>query len=751
MISRFTKIKNIGRFYDCQIGGRQFSNNTIIFGQNTGGKSTLTDIFWSFKTGDTGYIQGRKTFGSAGSPQVEFFDENNHPYKFPSADWNLGFENIEIFDTQFINENIFEGSEINYGHQKKLNSIIIGPKGKQLATEINSLQEKMKELTDKKIAKTTEFNRVFKKEITTKEFTDLPKIENIDEKIKELKATIEIANNQSKIKGVFDALEPLLFNILNQNTKNILSNSIEVKANLVTEHILKTWETPSHSMAFLQTGLTLTKKEQKDCVFCGQELNANARGLLSAYSQLFSQEYRALQSEISNAVSKFEKWNPFTSFESIQDKLASVKLNMDIDEEISKEKLIELKDSANAQFASKNRDIGYLINFESYDSLIEVFSDIKVQVDELKKKNIFSAEINIEALNKKIKELEFTKSRHTQEWDDFLKEYAEIDSIQETKKQKRESAREQLNLYSKNLFDIHLDSINKILQELNTDFVICDFQPIKKIVGQSERIFALKFFKTHKVSIEETASDKPNFKNTLSESDKRVLAFAFFYSLMIHDVKLNEKIVVFDDPFSSFDSDRRIKTVQLLANPHLVTPDGEFIEKTVNQLIVLTHESEFFKWIYQKLDNPKPFRIIPDGATNGVKKSTIIDCDVYNEFIEDKNKKDLKEIQLIYSSNRAISNYEELCVKCRKVLESIFTRKYLFDLEEEIKSRKSIRSFVVKLKDLAINDFEKVPKQKEFIFLCDNLNIELHDNGLKNEGENAHDVIGDFFKLIKMI
>lgn len=751
MISRFTKIKNIGRFHDCQIGGRQFSKNTILFGQNTGGKSTLTDIFWSFKTGNTAFIQGRKTFGSIGSQQVEFFDENNNPYRFPSSDWNLGFENIEIFDTQFINENIFEGNEITYGHQKKLNSIIIGPEGKQLASEINSLQDEIKELTDKKIAKTTEFNRVFKKEITTKEFTDLPKIENIDEKIKEIKATIEIANNQSKIKGVFDTLETSLFSVLNQNTKNILSSSIEVKADLVTEHILKTWDIPSHTKDFLQTGLNLTKKEQKDCVFCGQKLTPNAKELLSAYSQLFSLEYRALQLEIANAVSKFEKWNPFTFFESIQDKLASVKLTISLTEDISKEKLIELKDAVNTQFAAKNRDISYLINFESYDSLIEIFSKVKVQVDELKRKNIFSTETNIEALNKKIKELELSKTRHTQEWDDFLKEYTAIDSIQETKKQKRESAREQLNIYSKNLFDIHLDTINKILQELNTDFVICDFQPIKKIVGQSERIFALKFFNAHKVSIDEIASDKPNFKNTLSESDKRVLAFAFFYSLMIHDEKLIDKIVVFDDPFSSFDSDRRIKTVQLLANPHLITQDGEFIEKTVNQLIILTHESEFFKWICQKLDNPKPFRIIPDGANNGVKKSTIVECDVYKEFIEDKNKKDLKEIQLIYLSNRSISNYEELCVKCRKVLESIFTRKYLFDLEDEIKSRKSIRSFVVKLKDLAINDFEKVPKQKEFIFLCDNLNIELHDYGLKNEGENAHDVIGDFLKLIKMI
>ncbi len=102
MISRFTIIKGVGRFNDCQIGGRSFEKNTIIFGQNTGGKSTFTDILWSFKTGDSSFIEGRKTFGHNGNQHVELFDETNKAYRFPSSDWQLGFENLEIFDTQLI-------------------------------------------------------------------------------------------------------------------------------------------------------------------------------------------------------------------------------------------------------------------------------------------------------------------------------------------------------------------------------------------------------------------------------------------------------------------------------------------------------------------------------------------------------------------------------------------------------------------------------------------------------------------------
>ncbi len=82
MISRITNIKNVGRFHCCIIGGKQFGKNTIIFGQNTGGKSTLTDILWSFKTGDEAFIKGRKTFGSKGEQQVEFLMKKITPFAF---------------------------------------------------------------------------------------------------------------------------------------------------------------------------------------------------------------------------------------------------------------------------------------------------------------------------------------------------------------------------------------------------------------------------------------------------------------------------------------------------------------------------------------------------------------------------------------------------------------------------------------------------------------------------------------------
>jgi wobble nucleotide-excising tRNase len=750
MINRFTSIKGVGRFLKCDnIGGHQLGKNTIIFGQNTGGKSTLTDILWSFKNGNPAIIEGRKTFGYNGIQHVKFVDDNGTAFEFPSAAWNSGSADIEIFDTHFINDNIFEGEEINFDHQQNLHSIIIGPDGKQLAQQVAQLKSELDALTSKKSARTTEFNRAFGHQIALEEFENLPKVNGVQSEIKKLQTKLEVLLKEDEIKKAFEEVEQIIKNILSQRTKDVLSQRIVVDAELIEEHVRRTWKDPTHSKDFLQTGLTLTKNDHRHCVFCGQSMNDSAKSLLTAYAQAFNKEYTEARRAANAAAQVFDRWNPDDSLERCRDRLATVNVELTISD--CQEELKHLKDAAAAEFHKKVKDLAYEIDFSSYDNALGMIRVIHGRVSALKSKFSPSADATESKLKNEIARLEISKKRHTKEWEEFFDESKRINELQATKKEQREALRDRLAEYSEKLFSVHLDSINNILEELKADFQICDFQPIRRIIGQRERIFALKFFQRHRVAIDETETNRPNFKNTLSESDKRVLAFAFFYSLMIHDDRLAEKIIVFDDPFSSFDADRRSRTSQLLANPHIVNDAGELVGKSINQLIVLTHEEEFFKWMYQKLDSPRALKIVPAGIENGVKKSTIEICDVEREFIEDKSTKDLKEIRSIYDGHMPITNYEELCVKCRKILESVFTTKYLFELEDDIKAKRSVRTFVETLSRLSVGGFNNQARKKEFMFLCDNLNIELHNTGLTNAGGNAQDVLRDFLKLVRLI
>src|SRR5438094_809985 len=115
MIHRIADIKGIGKFdRPNAVGACQFAKNTIIFGPNAEGKTTITDILRSFKTGNGDLIRGRKRFGFNDVQAVTIYDSAGNRFTFPSDEWNLGRNNIEIFDTQFIDENIFEGHEVSF-------------------------------------------------------------------------------------------------------------------------------------------------------------------------------------------------------------------------------------------------------------------------------------------------------------------------------------------------------------------------------------------------------------------------------------------------------------------------------------------------------------------------------------------------------------------------------------------------------------------------------------------------------------
>jgi wobble nucleotide-excising tRNase len=107
MIEKIIKITNVGRFINCNSKNNDltFRKITLIFGYNTYGKSTLTAIFRSLKENDTKYILGRKTFKSATSQEIEILFQNNSISRFPNNSWN--YQNIEIFDNDFINRNVF--------------------------------------------------------------------------------------------------------------------------------------------------------------------------------------------------------------------------------------------------------------------------------------------------------------------------------------------------------------------------------------------------------------------------------------------------------------------------------------------------------------------------------------------------------------------------------------------------------------------------------------------------------------------
>ena len=133
MIEKICKISNIGKFEKyASRGDVSFKKITVVFSGNGLGKSTLADIFRSLSPENREIIEGRKTLGTTNSSEVEILISGNL-YKYKNKEWNVLADNIYIYDSTFINENVYGGNVIDHSHKRNLFRIIVGKKGVILA------------------------------------------------------------------------------------------------------------------------------------------------------------------------------------------------------------------------------------------------------------------------------------------------------------------------------------------------------------------------------------------------------------------------------------------------------------------------------------------------------------------------------------------------------------------------------------------------------------------------------------------
>ena len=143
MIEKIIKIKGVGKFTDYTNKATPSWDGslkplTLIYGENGIGKTTFTSILKSLKDDDTLVYQIR-SFDREESPEILIKLQNEQPIKYKNGEWDKNINDIEIFDTHFVNENIFTGFEISPQHRKNLYNVVIGDVGVRLKLEFSIL------------------------------------------------------------------------------------------------------------------------------------------------------------------------------------------------------------------------------------------------------------------------------------------------------------------------------------------------------------------------------------------------------------------------------------------------------------------------------------------------------------------------------------------------------------------------------------------------------------------------------------
>lgn len=607
MINKIIKIRGVGLLHDAISPAKKFSKITTIYGENGRGKTTFVNIFSSLANNNPSLIKVRKTLDGENSQEVELrINETN--YCFINNAWNQGFEHFIIFDSSFVDANVYSGFSISSDQRKSLLEFTLGETGVQLKNNVDELTKNISELTSAIGPATTTIAQIASP-YHIKTYLEIEVDPEIDSKILESEKIFYSVKNVDEIckKPYLNEFEIKSFDFerMQQLLNTNLSEISQAAKRKVIDHMNS--HMTSNDEGWIKDGLNLIKTE--NCPFCGQNLNT-ASELIGLYQKFFDESYIEYQDNLKIchgqleqifSVSNFShmssvETNNASIFENVWKDLISSSYSLPAIEpligklrviredciEIIKRKIanptLKIDDYSKFNAARENFD-AVLLQFKENNTQIQIINQ-KIVV---KKKELKSADLT--KIQKRLDQLKIVKNRHTSPNKEICEQYESLINEKSELEAQKIRARDSLVEYTNTILSGLESAINLHLDNFGAGYHIVNVTTSHE-KGYPRINYKLQL-RDQNLELGSTTDSlkKPVFSNSLSEGDKRTLAFAFFLAKTHLESSLNEKIIIVDDPMSSLDQSRQLATQIALKN----------LANMGKQLIVLSHDPRFLQ------------------------------------------------------------------------------------------------------------------------------------------------------------
>ncbi len=363
---------------------------------------------------------------------------------------------------------------------------------------------------------------------------------------------------------------------------------------------------------WLSDGLKYLKDDA--CSFCGQSTEGIA--LIDAYKTHFSDAYNELKAsingksskiqigfsdrviseitaEIEKNVSKCEFWQEYCEIE-----LPKINEKLDIEKvlqayrEITLNLLKKKVQSPLEEIKTDNTYSDALSNLLELGTIIDAYNASIIASN----KNISLKKEEVEGALLETVENEFilliaTKKRHEKEVVEACSEYSDLITEKNILDHEKEEKKTALKNHSNNVVRDYENIINEYLRKINAGFRIGKTSHTFAGGVASSSYHIIINDRPIKLGDERTPLSEPSFKNTLSSGDRSTLALAFFLAQIEQDDEKSNKIIIFDDPFTSLDRFRQSQTV------YQIKKCGE----RCKQVIVLSHDPNFLGLLWERL------------------------------------------------------------------------------------------------------------------------------------------------------
>lgn len=677
-VTNIQLLRNIGQFDDVSAGTRlPFNKLTLIYAENGRGKTTLSAVMHSVATGDPQLINERQRLGSQHAPHV-VLERTEGQLVFQNGAWSSVAPEIAVFDDSFVASNVCAGIEIVPEHRQNLHELILGAQGVTLNSELQghvvNIERHNQTLRDLERA----IPVAVRAGLSADEFCALQLPSDLDESIVGTERELAAARSANDVRqqSGFEAIELPSFSqeALNEILGRTLED-LEVSAALRVRDHLHALGTGAEN--WIEDGTNrIPTTEGRDflCPFCAQDLSSSP--IIAHYQSYFSQGYKDLKSAVSvigtgvsrahagDAQAGFERavriavqrrdfWQRFTPVSEIDIDTASVVSDWSAAREAV---LVQLRSKAAAPFEAMALTAETISLIRAYemkrdsvtsvsDSLLRTNASIAVVKEQAAAANVATLEGDLVRLNA-------TRIRHSVPVSEVCEAYLVEKGAKAITEGLRDQARTNLDNYRQNIFPAYETVINEYLRRFNADFRIGSLGSVNTRGGSSCSYAVV--INNNEVALV-SAAGTPSFRATLSAGDRNTLALAFFFASLEQDPPLNQKIVVVDDPMTSLDEHRSLRTVQEIRQ----------LQARTAQIIVLSHSKPFLCALWEGCDSNERAAIRIQRNANG---STLSDWNVRQDCITEHDKRHALVTDFVSTANHATER--EVAAALRPILES---------------------------------------------------------------------------------
>jgi len=718
-----------------------FKKNNIIFAENGNGKSVLVNIFKSLDGRDIA-IEKNWDRAETDKQEIKIVLEDDSEIIFNSSGWsneNLR-NNFVIFDEYFIEDFVhsigpkygdtpqrrqqrgrnivYLGNFIEYNYEiDRVNTLknTIADKNRLFLeteeTKIIGLLSKygieIKELIAKKskIQGLNKNNLQKKKDQFTKKQIELERIEKAIREKSKIEALPLLVEEKNKF-----SLETEIFEL--EKKKEITLDPIELFSFTIAKGVQETLRKIAGKKDFIKQGLSFLTNDTTKCPFCEQKIkNGDYIPIIKNYKDIFDENFANEEKKIQILLSKYkdvlEKLRDLQSPSVNRDNLNQVSLFLNIDEELP--------------YLNIDADDKALVK----DEIALVTQKERKILDKINNSNIKQIKIIIRKANALIK----SYNKIANEINKGIKQLKKdlLEGKLDIKRDKTASEIAQLEeeiflIGNKDIFEKYFDAID--ISKNNENFIQSlerIFQALKTKVVNEFNKFVSEYFELISSFVKEISPsmeilkivgqaryDRRNLSDpaqcgfsvkhngrdcggSLSKGEKQVIALAFFFAQLRREGD-KTKIVVLDDPITSFDAGKRKSTTEVIQRE----------TKGFEQLFIFTCDPLFREYCLKQFDNNRNFYYIFKTKDS----SSIHYVPKHKETIYSAFETEFNEIENVQGTNENVVVYGQ---KLRFCLETKIKEDY-FGYSED-----NLSNMIKKVTDRKKEEFEKLFENKDAI------------------------------------